>query len=175
MPGTISTEKQLSAACAVFKIDLKGRFVYIDDETEDLFGLTREELFGKSIYDFISSDSHQVLDTILGQHKRYESFFESFPLTIREGDGTFRLLDAVITLNFISGNPVNYQFILLAAKASEISPRINWERRLLQFIQCRPGQIDFNIVAEMFCSLGGYSSAECFLSGNGRNLEISLL
>lgn len=173
MPGTISTEKPVSAACAVFKIDLKGRFVYIDDETEELFGLTREELFGKSIYDFISSDSHQVLDSILGQHKRYESFFESFPLTIREGNGSFRLLDAVITLNFISGNPVNYQFILLAAKASDISPGFNWERRLLEIIQCRPGRIDFNVVAEMFCSLGGYSSAECFLGENGRDLEMA--
>jgi PAS domain S-box-containing protein len=173
MPGTISCEKQVSAACAVFKIDLKGRFVYIDDETEELFGLTREELFGKSIYDFISNDSHQVLDTILGQHKRYESFFESFPLTIREGDGRFSRLDAVITLNFISGNPVNYQFILLSAKADELAPGINWERRLLKFIQCRPGKIDFNAVAEMFCSLGGYTAAECFLSGTGRSLEIA--
>ncbi len=56
MSRTIGTDKLVSTACAVFKIDLRGRFVYIDDETEELLGLTREELFGKSIYEFISND-----------------------------------------------------------------------------------------------------------------------
>jgi len=173
MPGTIRTETPVSAACAVFKIDFKGRFVYIDDETEDLFGLTREELFGKSIYDFISSECHQVLDTILGHHNRYESFYESLPLTIRESEGEYRRLEAVMTLNFIAGNPVNYQFILIPDRSAEVTPAVNWERRLLEIIQSPPEQIDFNQVAEMFCTIGGYSTGECYLSEEGRNLEIA--
>ena len=173
MPGTISVPKSISAACAVFKIDLKGRFVYIDDETEELFGLTREELFGKSIYEFISGDAHQVLDTVMGHHKRYESFYESLPLTLREADGQFRQLKAVVTLNFISGNPVNYQFILLPSQAAGITPGVNWERCLLEMLETRAGEVDFDRVAEMFGTVGGYSAAECYLCRIDQNPEIA--
>ena len=112
MPETIITATPVATACAVFKIDFKGRFVYIDDETEELFGLSREELFGKSLYEFISDESHSVLDAVLRRHNRYESFYEAAPLTIRDAAERLRRVMCVITLNFISGNPVNYQFIL---------------------------------------------------------------
>jgi PAS domain S-box-containing protein len=171
MSRTIGTDNSVSTACAVFKIDLRGRFVYIDDETEELLGLTREELFGKSIYEFISSDSHQVLDIILGNHKRYESFYESLSLTMREGGGRLRRLDTVITLNFIAGNPVNYQFILLPPADARIMPGVNWERHLLETTRLNPEEIDFSQIAEMFCALGGYPSGECYLGSNAGDLE----
>ncbi len=163
MPDTISIEKHASTACAVFKIDLKGRFVYVDDETEELFGLSREELFGKSLYDFISPESHRLINDIFGRHARYELFYEAVPLVIRSHDGRFRQLEAVLTLNFISGNPVNYQFILRLSEASEISPRINWENRLLHLLHDDSEAIDFDHVAEIFCAAGGYSQSECYI------------
>lgn len=169
MPVTISTDQAVSAACAVFKIDLKGRFVYIDDETEDLLGLSREELFGKSIYEFISDESHQMLDTVLGHHKRYESFYESMPLTIRENEGVLRRVEAVITLNFIGGNPVNYQFILINSQAPDLAPIVNWERQLLEMTQLPSSKIDFDQIAEMFCTIGGFAVGECYLIGNERS------
>ncbi len=172
MPGTLSTAKSVSTACAVFKIDFKGRFVYVDDETEELFGLTREELFGKSFYEFISNDSHQVLDIILGRHNRYESFYESLPLTIRDGEGQYRRLESVLTLNFISGNPVNYQFIMIPDPDAAAAPPVNWERRLLEMTQLRPDEIDFSHLAEMFCAISGYAAGECFLNDNSRNLKM---
>lgn len=171
MGDSFRAETRISAACAVFKIDLKGRFVYIDDETEELLGLTREELFGKSIYEYISGDSHQTLDAVMGHHKRYESFYEAVPLTICVGDGTMRRLDAVITLNFISGNPVNYQFILLPSEAGEYIPCASRERQLLEIIHGDPDTIEFNRVAEIFCSAGGYASADCYRPGDRDLLE----
>ncbi len=163
MPDTISIEKHASTACAVFKIDLKGRFVYVDDETEELFGLSREELFGKSLYDFISPESHRLINDVFGRHARYELFYEAVPLVIRSHDGQFRRLEAVLTLNFISGNPVNYQFILRLSDAAEISPRINWENRLLHLLREDPQAIDFDHVAEIFCAAAGYSQSECYI------------
>jgi len=162
MPGTISAEQTISTACAVFKIDLKGRFVYIDDETEELLGSPREELFGKSIYEFISTDSHLVLDKILGHHKRYESFYESLPLKIKDREGRFRDQDAVITLNFIGGNPVNYQLILIPGRTENTTPGTNWERRLLDLMRLDPEKVDFRELTEIFCNVGGYGSGECY-------------
>lgn len=163
MPDTISIEKHAPTACAVFKIDLKGRFVYVDDETEELFGLSREELFGKSLYDFISPESHRLINDVFGRHARYELFYEAVPLVIRSHDGQFRRLEAVLTLNFISGNPVNHQFILRLSEASEISPRVNWENRLLHLLNSDPKAIDFDHVAEIFCAAAGYSQSECYI------------
>ena len=163
MPDTISIEKHATTACAVFKIDLKGRFVYVDDETEELFGLSREELFGKSLYDFISPESHRLINDVFGRHARYELFYEAVPLVIRSHDGRFRRLEAVLTINFISGNPVNYQFILRLSEASEISPRVNWENHLLQLLQGDPETVEFDHVAEIFCAAGGYSQSECYI------------
>ncbi|MCP4568036.1 MAG: PAS domain-containing protein, partial [FCB group bacterium] len=105
--------------CAVFKIDLKGRFVFIDEETEKILGIAPEELFGCSIYDFISADSVRNLENILNCHNRYESFYEAMPLTIRVNDSKLNRYNTVVTLNFISGNPVNYQFILIPPQSIE--------------------------------------------------------
>jgi PAS domain S-box-containing protein len=170
MPDTISIEKYASTACAVFKIDLKGRFVYVDDETEELFGLSREELFGKSLYDFLSPESHHLINDVFGRHARYELFYEAVPLVIRSHDGRFRRLEAVLTINFISGNPVNYQFILRLSEAAEISPRVNWENRLIHLLHDDPEAIEFDHVAETFCAAGGYSQSECYIPDDHNSL-----
>ncbi len=171
MPDTISTEKYVSTACAVFKIDLKGRFVYIDEETEELFGLAREELFGKSLYDFITTESRHLLDSVLGRRSRYELFYESVPLGIRTDEGS-RQLDAVVTVNFISGNPVNYQFILKLAESREIASPTAWEHMFLSLLHDVDGDIDFNCLAEIFCAAAGYSAGECYIPDHRDSLTM---
>jgi len=162
MPDTISTENYASTACAVFKIDLKGRFVYIDDETEELFGLSREELFGKSLYDFITPETRRHLDTVLRGHSRCELFFESLPLMIQTEFGMLQL-DAVVTVNFISGSPVNYQFILRLSATSHIEPAATWERMFLDLLRDAPDEIDFGLLAEVCSTASGYSTTECYI------------
>jgi len=163
MSENISVEHRLSCRCAVFKIDLKGRFVYIDDETEELLGFPRDELFGRSIYEFISNDSHQILDRVLARRNRYESFYESLPLRVRAADGELRQFETVISLNFIAGNPVNYQLILVPSRIEKISFVPNLEREFLRLIDRADELTDFNVVAEHFCRVGGYAEAECYL------------
>lgn len=169
MSDNVSVEHRLSCRCAVFKIDLKGRFVYIDDETEELLGFPRDELFGRSIYEFISNDSHQILDHILARRNRYESFYESLPLKVRTADGELRQFETVISLNFITGNPVNYQLILVPSRIEKISFVPNLEREFLRLVNRADELTDFNVVAEHFCRVGGYAEAECYLpDGSGR-------
>ncbi len=171
MPETIGIETYPSTACAVFKIDLKGRFVYIDDETEELFGSSREELFGKSLYDFITPETHRQLDAVFQRHSRYELFFESVPLMIHTESG-MQQLDAVVTVNFISGNPVNHQFILKLSETSPIEPTSSWERMFLDVLLGGPEEIDFNHLASACSSASGYSTAECYIADSRSALKM---
>ncbi|MFZ5980406.1 MAG: PAS domain-containing protein [Candidatus Zixiibacteriota bacterium] len=98
--------------CAVCKIDLKGRFVYIDDEIERILGQTKEELFGKSFQDFLDEHDHEILNELLIQHNRYETFFESTEIQLLNQNHERIPASAVMSLNFIAGNPVNYQIII---------------------------------------------------------------
>ena len=99
--------------CAVFKIDLKGRFVYIDDLTEEILHCPRENLFGRDIKGFLSEESYTTLKTIFQRCRHYETFFEAVELNFVNSQGEGQLYDAVISLNFIAGNPANYQVVLL--------------------------------------------------------------
>jgi PAS domain S-box-containing protein len=112
MQDTITTVTASSARCAVLKIGLKGRFVYVDDRAEELLGYTREALFGKSILDYLSPESNDALERFIHRRTRFESSYEILPLAIRDRDGSFRRFDAIISLNFVNGNPVNYQIIV---------------------------------------------------------------
>ena len=98
--------------CAVCKIDLKGRFVYIDDEIEKILGQTKEELFGKPFQDFLDECDHELLSELLVQRNHYETFFESTEMHLLNRDRESIPAGAVVSLNFIAGNPVNYQIII---------------------------------------------------------------
>ncbi len=98
--------------CAECKIDLRGRFVFVDDETETLLGRPREELFGKPITDVLDRSSQDVIDHILTVRNHYETHFDYAPLTLISKNGRQLPVDATISLCFNSGNPVNYQLIL---------------------------------------------------------------
>ena len=80
-------ERPQVTRCAVCKIDLKGRFVYIDDETEKLLGLTKEELFGRQFTDFLDQHDIDTISAILTGSNRYETFFDAAQIGLREKTG----------------------------------------------------------------------------------------
>jgi PAS domain S-box-containing protein len=106
--------------CAVCKIDLKGRFVYIDEEIENLLGCTKEELFGKTIIEFLDEPSQEVVNRLISQRNHYESFYDTTGINIVNQDGRQVHANVVASLNFIAGNPVNFQLII-DAKSSATS------------------------------------------------------
>ena len=105
------TEGEKSRRCAVIKIDFNCRFVYIDEYAERLFGLPSENLFGQSIKDVLEEESYTLLLSVLPSQNHYESFFEATRLTLIDARGDRHELDIIISLNFIAGNPANYQII----------------------------------------------------------------
>ncbi len=101
--------------CAVCKIDRKGRFVYLDEETERLLGLSQVELFAKPFAEFLDPADHEVIDEITSQFNRYESFYDAAPVTIIDSHGQRIAATVVVSLNFAAGNPVNYEIIINTA------------------------------------------------------------
>jgi len=98
--------------CALCKIDLKGKIVYVDDKIETLLGYSKEELFGKSFSDFLDKSSKALIDQLLSQRNNYEIFYDAVDLTIMNRDKKAINTRAVLSLNFINGNPVNFQLII---------------------------------------------------------------
>ena len=99
--------------CAVFKIDFKGRLVFIDDLAEQLLQLPAENLFGRHIKEFLTEESYTALMAFLKRSRHFETVFEAFDLIIVDVSGREHFLKAIISLNFIGGNPSNYQIILV--------------------------------------------------------------
>ncbi len=172
MPETIGLQKKASTVCAVFKIDFRGRLVYIDDETEELFGFGREELFGKSLYEFIAPDSIDSIDEILKRRKRYESFYESLTLVLRLNSGEYRTFESVVTLNFITGNPVNFQFILLPGSSGKQIEQVEYQNELLDLLNANPDDIDGARLTSLLAQTAGYHEAHCYQTQSNGNLEI---
>lgn len=122
--------------CAVCRIDLKGRFVYVDDGIERLMGFGREELFGKTFLDFVEEADKPLMLSILRQHSRYETNFDSLRLRLRNRKGEVISAIAVIALNFIAGNPVNYQVIIDTERTkSEFTKSPDDSARLALYVQ----------------------------------------
>lgn len=100
--------------CAVAKIDLKGRFVYLDDLISDILGSSQEALFGRQLLDFVHEDCHERLNRLIEQRSHYESTFESIRLSLLTPGGGTTEKNCVISLNFIAGNPVNFQLVFVS-------------------------------------------------------------
>ncbi|MDF1544864.1 MAG: PAS domain-containing protein [bacterium] len=138
--------------CAVCKIDLKGRFVYIDEEIENLLGFTKEELFGKSISDFLHGESQLLIESVLTHRNHYESFYDATEITVVDRHKTAISTTAIISLNFIAGNPVNYQLII---NREDVNPAVKErsveldrnEQFLISLLDMKSVQ-DMNEVAE---------------------------
>ncbi len=108
---TIEPEVQIRR-CAVCRINLKGRFVYVDDGVEKLTGFTREELFGKSFLDFVDEPDRPVVLQMLQQRNHFEANFDITRLQMVNRAQQHIPANLVVSLNFIAGNPVNYQIII---------------------------------------------------------------
>jgi hypothetical protein len=115
--------------CSVLKLDLKGRFVYIDDQAEQMLLCSRENLFGRNIAGFLDEESYSSVLAIFHSGPHFETFFKAVELTVIDSKGNQHPLEAIVSLNFIGGNPANYQLILIPAKAN---------------IRHAAGQSDFN-------------------------------
>lgn len=112
MAKKVSKPKNQFTRCAVCKVDLKGKFVYIDDKVEDLLGFPKEELFGKSFLDYLDEESQQLVTDMLAQRNNYETFYEATELNIINSSKETIACDVIMSLNFITGNPVNFQVII---------------------------------------------------------------
>jgi len=115
MAAVATSATSLVSRCAVCKIDRKGRFVYLDDQTEKLLGLSQVELFAKPFAEFLDLADHEIIDEITSQFNRYESFYDAAPVTIIDSHGKRIPATVVISLNFAAGNPVNYEIIINTA------------------------------------------------------------
>ena len=123
MADAATTTTSRVSRCAVCKIDRKGRFVYLDDETEKLLGLSQVELFAKPFSEFLDPADHTVIDEITSQFNRYESFYDAAPVTIIDSQGHRLAATVVVSLNFAAGNPVNYEIIINTA--GQVQPSEN--------------------------------------------------
>jgi hypothetical protein len=112
MSRNTATDSPVIQRCAVCKIDLKGRFSFIDKEFLDLTGYSDEELLGKPVEPFFEVSSRDLISKLLNEGSHYETIYNSAPLTIINKNHETVKVSATMFLNFIGGNPANFQFIL---------------------------------------------------------------
>jgi len=100
--------------CAVCKIDLKGRFVYVDDCVEVLLEQSMEQLFGKSIYSFLDEAGQEIIKRYLGKSNRYETSFDNCQVCLVAASGRNLPATIIISMTFAAGSPANYQLLINA-------------------------------------------------------------
>jgi len=172
--GETVIEKKRLARCPVFRIDLKGRFVNVDDLTEKFFGQPTEYYFGKNISDFLDESSRAVIEDVLCTGRHFETFFKSVNLTFIDSKETPHEVGAVISLNFIGGNPANYQFVLTSAFPARIGELLDEEEsessleRISRYIYDLDGPIDWNSISDLICKGDEIVQAGIYLYDEGR-------
>ncbi len=160
--------------CAVCKIDLKGRFVYIDERTEHLLGLTKEELFGKSILEFLDDPSQKLIEQLLAQRNHYETFYDITTLTLLSSSKKHITSRVIVSLNFIAGNPVNFQMVIdpasLTARPTRETVTSHYYDALLSEIIGLDNMNDWKPILQILCRYVGASQA-CLYLIQGDKLE----
>ncbi|UCE25829.1 MAG: PAS domain-containing protein [Candidatus Zixiibacteriota bacterium] len=153
--------------CAVCKIDLKGRFVYLDEKIEALLGYTKEQLFGKSFLEFLDESSQHLVEQLLSHRNHYETFYDTTTITIFNRAGEAQNVRVVVSLNFIAGNPVNYQLIIDADQATTYSsaeetrsePQVSFIKEILTL----PTPWDWRQALSLLCRFTGTHQACVYL------------
>lgn len=163
MPGTVTASKASGTRCAVFKIGLKGRFGYIDERTEELLGYSSDELFGKSIFEYVSDPTHELIERILSRRNRYESLYESFPFSIRCRDKHYRTFPAFMTQNYVNGSPANFQVVLAPPSPHQADEPGEWPAAFLALLARPRAEVSSAELVEIFRTAGGYTEAACWL------------
>jgi len=95
--------------CPVLKIDFGGRFVYVDELSEELLAMPAENLFGRRIKEFLDESSYTVLLSLINCGRHYEIFFKAANFTFIDAGKNRHDYNVIISPNFIGGNPVNLQ------------------------------------------------------------------
>jgi PAS domain-containing protein len=113
------TGEEVLRRCAVFKMDFSGRFVYVDELAEKLLGAPAEQLFGRNVEEFLDHDSYQILQLVLSDGNRCESIFKAASFVFIDSRQDRHRYDVVISLNFIAGNPANYQVVIKPTREEE--------------------------------------------------------
>ncbi len=140
---------------------MKGRFVYIDEEIEQLLGFTREELFGKNIIDFVDQQSAELIEQMLSKRNHYETFFDFTILNVINSKQQKISSDVIISLNFIAGNPVNFQLILnQTVSGNDKQNPSSEESKLLPFLKLINSHENFNDLNDILNPMLDLSGAE---------------
>ena len=122
MTSAVTKNVNVLQRCAVCKIDLKGRFAFIDEEFLALTGYSYEELLGKPASSILEPASRDLINRLISGRSHYEAVYDSAPLTLIKKNKQSLALSAIMFLNFSGGNPVNFQLIL----SSQANPqRVN--------------------------------------------------
>ena len=98
--------------CAVCRIDLKGRFVFVDEKAQALFGLSLEELFAQPLTNFLHEADHDTVNRLLCPQNRYESFYKTTHARLISKDGEIIPASMTASLSFAAGNPVNFLLLI---------------------------------------------------------------
>ncbi|MDH4155679.1 MAG: PAS domain-containing protein [candidate division Zixibacteria bacterium] len=160
--------------CAVCKIDLKGRFVYIDDEVERLLGYSKEELFGRSLVDFLAGSSQEPINQLLAHRNHYEAFYDTTRVVLVSRNRQTIPVSLIVSLNFIAGNPVNFQLIINRSESSVTADgAVTGDRWDVDFLQNLLAVEDFTSWPEHLRLLREYAGAKqiCVYSINGDALQ----
>ena len=104
--------------CALCKIDRKGRFILADSVAQDLFGLDEVKLFGRPLVDFVDPANHATIGAMTSNSNSYETVFDAAPVTLLDKNQNRIDATLIISVNFGSGNPTNYQVIIYADKTT---------------------------------------------------------
>jgi len=142
MSNAASKELNALQRCAVCKIDLKGRFAFIDEEFLELTGYTYEELLGKPLAGIIDTDSQTLIVQLLNEKSHYETVFDSAPLTFVDKNQRAFDVTAIMFLNFIGGNPVNFQLIITTQPVPERIGAVSKKDKLLENFIVELSEID---------------------------------
>ena len=112
MTSAVTKDVNVLQRCAVCKIDLKGRFAFIDEEFLALTGYSYEELLGKPASGILEPASRDLITRLISGRSHYEAVFDSAPLSLIRKNKQTLGVSAIMFLNFSGGNPVNFQLIL---------------------------------------------------------------
>jgi hypothetical protein len=166
--------------CPVFKIDLRGRFVNVDDLTAGILGYEPEYYFGKSIEEFLDEKSFESIQSILALGRNYETFYKSVNLTFIDADRNTHSFESVISLNFIGGNPANFQFILTNISSERISiaekreeKEISSGDQLIRLIARVENDIDWNELSGVLLNYPNIIQVAIYLAAADRLIQVA--
>ncbi len=168
---------QTQRRCAVFKVDRSGHFVYIDALSEQLFGLPLENLYARSIEEFLDEKSFLVLQKIFSRSRSFEVVYEPVDLVFINSDNRPLRHKAVVSLNFSAGNPANYQVIVIPEEEVE-SQRVEVyndgsgdtrvTNHLIEFISNTDPDVRWNELVDILLELPAVRQAGLYLYDNDR-------